>query len=642
MKRREFLKSTAAVTGGSLLSNLGINRALGEAQPEETKPGKKPNILFILVDELRYPSVFPRGVQNVDEFFCRFMPKLHRHIWKPGVKFGNYHNAANACTPSRGVIITGLYSQQNWLMSTILASPTPAPIARLQPVLNPSFPTYGSLLRKLGYQTPYRGKWHVSLPFPYPQGTGLERYGFDYATYPDPTGYNLQGTYGEEPDYHSDAYTAQQAVDFLGGLKPGAAPFCLTVGFVNPHDREFFPAGTEFKTVNDAFAASSTGLKQSKVYPGSDSVPGSGPYVTWDDDKLKSPPHYGYPTVPPNWESTQDWIDRKKPSTQPFIKGFQNLTWGGVTDDSTQTEITIEKYETTTASNLGTIKMPFSYWQRGLDSYTQIIEAVDQQIGAVLDALHSLPPEVVDNTVIVFASDHGEYSGAHGLIQGKLGSVYEEAWHIPLIVVDPSGRFTGEIDDIRTGLTSSVDLTPMLVTIGNGGSTSWLTPTLRKIYANRHDMYAMLRSNSAPGRSFILHATDEICPDYYNPTMAPTHVLGYRTEEYKLGVYANWDPSTSNITLDSMQLEFYDYSTESGRMELDSTPDDARVQPLLDQLIEQIIPGELQQALPVPFRVIQEGAKTAHLKYRDYIEGQSPTLWENGGLYTALGYGAEF
>jgi len=282
MKRRDFLKSTAAVTGSSILNNLGVNRLMAQA-PKGTS-GPRPNILFILVDELRYPSVFPQGVNSVDEFFCKFMPNLHCNIWKPGVKFGNYHTVANACTPARGAIITGLYSQQNWLISTILASPTPAPIARLQPVLNPTFPTYGSLLRRLGYKTPYRGKWHVSLPFPFPKGTGLELYGFDYATYPDPTGYNLQGTYGEEPDYHNDAYTAQQAADYLSGLKPGAPPFCLTVGFVNPHDREFFPAGTEFKTVNDAFASNTTnpnGLTQSKVYPGSDDIPGSGPYVTW-------------------------------------------------------------------------------------------------------------------------------------------------------------------------------------------------------------------------------------------------------------------------------------------------------------------------------------------------------------------------
>jgi uncharacterized sulfatase len=91
--------------------------------------------------------------------------------------------------------------------------------------------------------------------------------------------------------------------------------------------------------------------------------------------------------------------------------------------------------------NYGVAKMPFSYWQRGLDSYTQVMQIVDAQIGSVLDTLHSLPTNVWQNTVVVFASDHGEYSGAHGFVQGKLGTVYEEAWHIPLIVVDPSDRF---------------------------------------------------------------------------------------------------------------------------------------------------------------------------------------------------------
>ncbi len=647
MKRRDFLKSTAAVTGGSLFNKFAGNTL--SAETTSANSGKKPNILFILVDELRYPSVFPQGVESVDEFFHQFMPKLHRYIWKRGVKFGNYHTAANACTPARGTIITGLYSQQSWLLTTILSSPTPQPVARLQPVLNASFPTYGSLLRNLGYKTPYRGKWHVSLPFQLPRGTGLQRYGFDYGTYPDPTGYNLQGTIGEETDYHSDAYTATQAADYLNRVKPGAEPFCLTVGFVNPHDREFFPAGTEFQTVNDAFQDKNINpnlkYKQSKVYPGDDSVPGSGPYVTWADDTLKSPRSYGYPELPPNWETAADWERRGKPTTQPFIKRFQNLNWGGVHADRTG-EISIEGYETTDPnSNYGVIKMPFNYWQRGLDSYTQVIEKLDEQIGTVMDALHSLPQEVVDNTVIVFASDHGEYAGAHGLIQGKMATVYEEAWHIPLIVVDPRERITGDLCDIRMGLTSSVDLTPMLVTIANGGSTSWLTPTLRKMYGKRHNMYPMLKSKEAPGRSFVLHATDEACPDFFNPTLAPTHVLGYRTDEYKLGVYANWDSSTANIALDSIQLEFYDYSTETGRLELDSSPEDDRVQPLLDQLIERIIPGELQEPLPVPLRLEQLASKKAHLAYRDFIENKSPesqSLWEEGGLVSALGYGLSF
>ena len=42
-------------------------------------------------------------------------------------------------------------------MTTILTNPK-------LPVLNPAFPTYGKLLQANGYNTPYFGKWHVSVP----------------------------------------------------------------------------------------------------------------------------------------------------------------------------------------------------------------------------------------------------------------------------------------------------------------------------------------------------------------------------------------------------------------------------------------------------------------------------------------------
>ena len=150
MKRREFLKSSAAVAGATVASRLGFAK-------NTTEPGPQPNILFILVDELRWPSVFPIGVHGPEQYFRRFMPNLYKHIWKRGVKFSDYYTAACACTPARGTIITGLYAHQSWLMTTITTSPN-------VPVLNPAYPTYGKLLQAAGYTTPYVGKWHVSVP----------------------------------------------------------------------------------------------------------------------------------------------------------------------------------------------------------------------------------------------------------------------------------------------------------------------------------------------------------------------------------------------------------------------------------------------------------------------------------------------
>jgi arylsulfatase A-like enzyme len=158
MKRRDFLKSTAAASGGLL---TGFHKAA--AQSDSSVPGPQPNILFILVDELRYPTVFPDKIKTPGEFLARFMKNVHKRIWVPGVKFGKHNTAANACTPSRGALITGLYSQQQWVITTILSTPTSTPPAH-QPVLNTNYPTYGKLLQAAGYQTPYTGKWHVSVP----------------------------------------------------------------------------------------------------------------------------------------------------------------------------------------------------------------------------------------------------------------------------------------------------------------------------------------------------------------------------------------------------------------------------------------------------------------------------------------------
>ena len=193
MKRRDFLKSAgvAAATGALVGASSRV-------------PGPRPNILFILVDELRFPSVFPTGVKNVGEFLQRFMPNVHS-LWTRGVKFGRHYTAASACTPSRGVLITGLYSQQSWLMLTLTNDPGQR---ALTPPLNPAYPTYGKLLRRAGYRTPYIGKWHVSFDLE----AGLEPYGFEGLISPDPVGFNLQGTVGQEPDFPNDQDIADQAV----------------------------------------------------------------------------------------------------------------------------------------------------------------------------------------------------------------------------------------------------------------------------------------------------------------------------------------------------------------------------------------------------------------------------------------------
>jgi len=642
MKRRDFLKSTGAVAGATVASRLGFAKGTTESGPQ-------PNILFILVDELRWPSVFPVGVHSPEQYFKRFMPNLYKHIWKRGVKFSNYYTAACACTPARGTILSGLYSHQSWLMTTITTDPS-------CPVLNPAFPTFGKLLQAAGYSTPYVGKWHVSVPSG-PKDT--IPYGFAWDSPPDPSGYNLQGTYGDpippppppnppsSPPFHNDAYTTKQALAHLRRFKPTDGPWCLTVGYVNPHDREFFPAGTEFLTYTNLFANYNQNhpnapLKQFLDYTNTP------PIVDWDTNQLKSPPFFRYPLLPPNWQPPNSYAGTGKPTTHAFMQQFSEAVWGGVTTNPRQRGFRVRPYgKGETPYGVG--YAPFYYWQRGLDSYTQITQILDDQIGAVLDQLHQLPQSIVDNTIVVFASDHGEYNGAHGFVQGKIGTVYEECMHIPLIVMDPSGRFTDDTNVIRTGFCSSVDLLNMFVTLGHKGDTKWLKqPTLNQIYGNRHDMYSMLKSQWAPGRSYLLFATDEICPDYFNFNKSPTNIIGLRTNDTKVGVYSDWLPATTHIDPATVQLEFYDYSTEAGQLELISHPNDPLAEQGYDALVDNYIPNELAAPLPgdpldpKSLRSQQLQSEAAHLAYRDFIKDQPDSTWQSDGLRRLLGFGGQF
>ena len=156
-------------------------------------------------------------------------------------------------------------------------------------------------------------------------------------------------------------------------------------------------------------------------------------------------------------------------------------------------------------------------------------------------------------------------------------------------------------------------------------------------------MISMLKSADAPGRDYVLYATDEIIPDFYNFDIAPTHILGVRTQDTKLGLYARWIPLTSRIVNPSIELEFYDYSTSRGKLELDNTADtDSRVPGMVQELLNNIIPNQLQQPLPGKLRLQQEGAKLKHLIFREYIALQPPPSWQGGGLQSLLGYGREF
>src|SRR5690606_16803720 len=126
----------AAILGQGCGNSSFPNPISGQSGSQPTRP---PNIIFMMVDELRYPVHFPNGVDSADQYLERFMPNLHRHIWTQGVRLTNHRIAAAACSPSRGVMLTGLYSHQTSVLTTISGA---APDGDLPPSMPTEFPTY--------------------------------------------------------------------------------------------------------------------------------------------------------------------------------------------------------------------------------------------------------------------------------------------------------------------------------------------------------------------------------------------------------------------------------------------------------------------------------------------------------------------
>jgi len=76
--------------------------------------------------------------------------------------------------------------------------------------------------------------------------------------------------------------------------------------------------------------------------------------------------------------------------------------------------------------------------------YAALVKQIDDAVGRILDTLRDRG--LLENTIIVFASDHGDYLGDHNLI-GK-GQFFEASFHVPLLVSQPGVPGGTTCDDL--------------------------------------------------------------------------------------------------------------------------------------------------------------------------------------------------
>lgn len=89
--------------------------------------------------------------------------------------------------------------------------------------------------------------------------------------------------------------------------------------------------------------------------------------------------------------------------------------------------------------------------------YDGEIASVDRQIGRLVDKLKE--KKVLDDTILVFTSDHGESLGEHGEATHAL-FIYESTMHVPLIFRYPHGLPAG---NVYGGSVGGVDVMPTIL-----------------------------------------------------------------------------------------------------------------------------------------------------------------------------------
>ncbi len=129
---------------------IGFFQLVGPAGAENSPATtRRPNIIFILADDLGYADLSCQGAKHVQT------PHLDR-LAAQGCRFTDAHSPASTCTPTRRAFLTGVYSWRQKPGSSIAPGDAPLSIA-------PGSSTVASLLKSAGYRTGVVGKWHVGL-----------------------------------------------------------------------------------------------------------------------------------------------------------------------------------------------------------------------------------------------------------------------------------------------------------------------------------------------------------------------------------------------------------------------------------------------------------------------------------------------
>lgn len=368
-----------------------------------------PNLIFIFADQHRHDALGCAGHPTVRT------PNLDR-IAGEGVRFANAWCQSPICQPSRGSLITGRYPHELGILRNF------------GPDFDPQWPTFMKNLQRTGYATAGIGKTHYyqkGLVSPEQDDGDLRRltshveeFGFDHVV--------------EEFDRY---------VHVVDGVRTPYTEYLRERGVFEPYAEQ----------IRRIF----------RLTP-----------QHWDG--VTSPLDQEHDLTSFLTREALAWLDRQTSErpfflqlsyVQPHVPLMADPIWAGY---YAQVPIELGPREPVAATNevwdrhlrfcrahSQAERLSDAYVERGARQYYGMVSLIDQCVGDVLALLARRG--WLDDTWIIYSSDHGEMLGDHGLM-AKF-TFYAPSVQVPLLI-RPAGGCTGSV---CTDLTELVDVSATLL-----------------------------------------------------------------------------------------------------------------------------------------------------------------------------------
>ena len=448
----------------------------------------KLNVLLITSDQQHWNTLG----QNNPEIQTPALDKLATQ----GATFTRAYCPNPTCTPTRSSMITGKYPSQHGAYS-------------LGAKLPESEPTLGDNLHAAGYRTALVGKAHFqplqsTAEYPslesYPILQDLDFwgdfdgpfYGFDhielarnhtdeahvgqhYALWMEEKGLHNWRDYYLQPTghvksqrrkwliperFHYNAWIAERSSALISQYHEQDRPFFLWASFFDPHPKYLAPE--PWDTMYDP-----ADLSVPSVTPGE------------------------HDANPPHLQLTQ--------TADPDFSSWQEPNGSGCHGFHSHLHDRDEL-------------------AKDIACYYGMISCMDKYIGQIIDHLDSLG--LAENTLVVFTSDHGHYTGQHGLI-AKGAFHYDDGIRVPMIARLPDRIPAGYISH---SLQSLVDYAPTFLSYCGIDIPDEMTGT---------DQRTIWNGDEADARNHV------IVENRHQPTTL--HLKTYIDDRYKLTLYFNRD-----------------------------------------------------------------------------------------------------